>query len=104
VTPVTKPLNVAFTYFARAFVAGALVSGTRRTNVIPATYVLLPVWYVGAPEIANAACALIAITRLLFVNGPNDRPEISSVPITVAVIVTVGWLGALVANVIWKLR
>ena len=31
---------------------------------------------------------------MLFVNGPNARPEISSVPETVVVIVTVGWLTA----------
>ena len=43
--------------------------------------------------IVNDACALIAITRLL-VKGPNARPEISSVPVTVVVIVTVGWLAA----------
>jgi hypothetical protein len=45
------------------------------------------------PVIAKAACALIAMTMLL-VKGPNARAEISSVPRTVAVIVTVGWLAA----------
>ena len=43
--------------------------------------------------IVSNACALIAITRLL-VRGPIARPEISSVPVTVVVIETVGWLGA----------
>jgi hypothetical protein len=61
----------------------------------------LPLKYVGAPVIVNTACALIAITRLL-VNGPNDRPDISSVPATVVVIVTVGWLAAPVPIVIRK--
>ena len=51
--------------------------------------------------IVNDACALISITRLL-VNGPNARPEISSVPVTVAVIVTDGWLAAPAAIVTSK--
>ena len=84
--------NDAVTDNAFADVAG-LDSETRKTNVVPATYVPLPVWYVGAPVIVNTACAFISITRLL-VSGPNERVEISSVPVTVVVIVTEGWLGA----------
>jgi hypothetical protein len=102
VTPATSPPNVAVTPNARAFVAGVLVSGTRRTNVIPATYVLLPVWYVGAPEIANAACALIVTLNAVLGPALNARPEISSVPITLAVIDNV-WLVTLVPIVIKKL-
>src|SRR5271157_2412991 len=77
-----------------------LFKDTRTANVIPATYVPLPLWYVTL-VIDNAACALIAITKLL-VSGPNARFEISSNPFTVVVIVTVGWLGALVWSVIKK--
>jgi hypothetical protein len=73
--------------------AAGLFNATRTTNVVPAMYVLLPVWYVGAPVIVKAACALIAMTRLL-VSGLNARLEISSEPPTVVVIVTVGWLAA----------
>ena len=97
VTPATSPANAAVTESAFADVA-VLFNATRTTNVVPATYVPLPVRYVGAPVIVSNACALIAITRLL-VNGPNERPEISSVPVTVVVIVTVGWLAAPVATV-----
>ena len=92
VTPATKPLNAAVTVKAFADAAG-LFNATRTTNVVPATYVPLPVWNVGAPVIVNNACALIAMTMLL-VSGLNTRPEISSVPPTVVVIVTVGWLAA----------
>ena len=88
VTPATKPLNTAVTVNAFAFVAGLFVSETRKIKVVPAIYVPLPVWYVGVPEIANAACALIAMTTL-FVTGPSALPEISSVPVTDVVIVTV---------------
>jgi len=100
VTPATSPANAAVTESAFADVAG-LFNATRTTNVFPATYVPLPVWYAGAPVIVNDACALIAITRLL-VKGPNARPEISSVPVTVAVIVTAGWLAAPAAIVTSK--
>ncbi len=48
--------------------------------------------------IAKTACAFIA-TATLLVNGPNERLEISSVPVIDTVIVTVGWLGALVSTV-----
>jgi len=46
--------NDAVTASAFAAVAG-LFNATRTTNVVPATYVPLPVWYVGAPVIVNAA-------------------------------------------------
>jgi hypothetical protein len=68
--------NDAVTVSAFADAAG-LFNETRTTNVVPATYVLLPVRYVGAPVIVNAACALIAMTTSLVI-GPNNRPEISS--------------------------
>ena len=100
VTPATNPPNAAVTVNAFADVAG-LLSETRTTNVVPATYVPLPVWYAGAPVIVNAACALIAMTILVAI-GPNARLEISSVPATVVVIVTVGWLVALVLIVTSK--
>jgi len=48
---------------------------------------------VGALVIVKVACALIAMTTLLVI-GPKARFEISSVPDTVVVIVTVGWLAA----------
>jgi len=98
--PVAPPnVNGAFTEFAFADAAG-LFNATRITNVIPAANVPLPLKYVKLVMV-NAACALIAMTRLL-VNGPNTRPEISSVPDTVVVIVTDGWLGALESIVIKK--
>src|SRR5271157_6177340 len=86
VTPDTKPLSVAFTNFALAFVAGLFVSGTRKTNVMPATYVPFPVWHVGAPLIASAACALMVSLNAALGPALNARPEISSVPNTFAVI------------------
>ena len=43
VTPATSPLNVAVTVCAFAFVAGLFVNDTRKTKVVPATYVPLPV-------------------------------------------------------------
>jgi hypothetical protein len=90
--PVAPPnVTGAVTVSALADAAG-LLNVTRATNVCPATYVPLPL-IATKLVIVNAACALIAITRFL-VNGPNDRPEYSSVPVTVDVIVTVGWLGA----------
>ena len=101
VTPATSPLNDAVTVNAFAEVAG-LLNETRTTNIVPATYVPLPAWNVGAPVIVNAACALIAMTRLL-VGGFNARLVISSVPDTVVVIVTVGWLAAPASIVIKKL-
>ncbi len=73
---------------------------TRTTTVMPATYVPLPLM-AKKLVIASAACALIA-TATLLVNGPNARFETSSVPRTVAVIVTVGWLGAPAVTVIRK--
>jgi len=94
--------NAAVTVSAFADAAG-LFNDTRTTNVVPATYVPLPVWYAGAPVIVKAACALIAITRLL-VNGPSARFEISSVPLAVAVMVTVGWLAAPASIVTSKSR
>src|SRR5271157_4082427 len=100
VTPPAKPLNDAVTLNALAFVAGLFVNGTRTTNVMPATYVPLPVWHVGV-LIASAACALIAIPRVL-VNGPSNRPEISSAPDTVVLIVTVKLVGATAVIVIKK--
>ena len=84
--------NAAVTESAFADVA-VLFNDTRTTNVVPATYVPLPVRYAGAPVIVSNACALMVITRLL-VSGPNARPEISSVPVTFVVIVTEGWLAA----------
>jgi hypothetical protein len=99
--PVAPPkFNAAVTVCAFADAAG-LFNETRTTNVVPATYVPLPVWYVGAPVIVNAACALIVINKL-FVSGPNNRLEISSVPDTVVVIVTDGWLIAPTAIVTRK--
>ncbi len=100
VTPATSPPKIAVTVNAFADNAG-LLKGTRITNVMPATYVPLPVRYVGAPDIANAACALIAMTRGL-VSGPNARLVISSVPVTFVVIVIDGWLGAPTSMVIKK--
>jgi len=88
VTPATSPLNVAVTVCAFAFVTGLFVNETRTTKVVPATYVPLPLCKVKL-VIDNAACALIAINRLLVI-GPNGRIVISSVPVTVAVIVTAG--------------
>jgi hypothetical protein len=99
VTPDARPLNDAVTVSAIADAAG-LLNATRTTKVMPATYVPLPLVYVKL-VIANAACALIAITKLL-VSGPSDLPDISSVPDTVVVIVTVGWLGAPAVIVIKK--
>ena len=55
VTPDANPLSVAVTDCAFAFVAGLFVNDTRKTKVVPATYVPLPVWNVGAPVIAKAA-------------------------------------------------
>src|SRR5271157_4297289 len=86
VTPDTKPLNDAVTPNALAFVAGLFVSGTRKTNVMPATYVPFPVWHVGAPLIASAACALMVTLKAGLGTVLNARPEISSVPNTLAVI------------------
>jgi len=87
VTPDTRPPIDAVTATAFAEVAG-LLSVTRTTNVVPATYVPLPLCNVKL-VIVKAACALIAMTRLL-VSGPNARLEYSSIPVTVVVIVTVG--------------
>ncbi len=92
VTRATNPDNVTVTACAFADAAG-LFNDTRTTSVVPATYVPLPVWRVGAPVIVNNACALIAMPIML-VSGPNARAEISSVPRAVAVIVTDGWLDA----------
>ncbi len=97
--PVTRPLNDAVTANAFAEAAGLLI-GTRRTNVVPAIYVPLPLC-VSTPEIVSIACALIAMAMLL-VCGPNARPEISSVPVTVVMIVTAGWLAAFVSIVTIK--
>src|SRR5271157_1209392 len=102
VTPATRPPNDAVTENAFAFVAGLLVNETRTTNVIPAIYVPVPVMYVGAPVIVNAARALIAITIVFNPVALNARDEISSVPVTVVVIVTVGWLTAPTAIVTLK--
>jgi len=101
VTPATSPLNVAVTVCAFAFVTGLFVNETRKTKVVPAIYVPLPVWNVGAPVMAKIACAFIEITKLL-VSGPSSRLVISSVPVTAVVIVAVGWLGAFEAIVIKK--
>jgi hypothetical protein len=91
--PVAPPkFNDAVTVNAFADAAG-LFNDTRTTKVVPAMYVPLPVCRVGAPVMVSTACALIAMTRLLVI-GPSNRPEISSVPFTVVVIVTVGWLAA----------
>ena len=100
VTPATSPPKAAVTVNAFADAAG-LLNETRTTNVIPATYVPFPVRYVGAPVIASAACALIAMIKLL-VGGFSARLVISSVPDTVVVIVTVGWLDAPASIVIKK--
>src|SRR5271157_3344802 len=100
VTPDTKPLNDAVTPNALAFVAGLFVSGTRKTNVMPATYVPFPVWYVGV-LIASAACALMVTLNAALGPVLNARPEISSVPTTVAVIDNV-WVVTLVEIVIRK--
>ncbi len=99
VTPATSPLNVAVTVFAFAEVAG-FDNETRTVNVVPATYVPLPLSTVN-PVIVNAACALIPTTALL-VNGPSALLEISSVPVTVAVIVIDGCVGAPDVTVINK--
>src|SRR5271157_1841024 len=85
VTPPTKPLSVAFTNFALAFVAGLFVSGTRSTNVMPATYVPLPVWNVGV-LIANNACALMVTLNAALGPTLNARAVISSLPVADAVI------------------
>ncbi len=92
VTSATRPPNDAVTANAFALVIGLLDKGTRIVKVVPAMYVPLPDC-IGAPVIVNAACALIAMIRLL-VGGLNARPVISSDPVTVVVIVTIGWLTA----------
>jgi len=98
--PVAPPNDKgAVTVSALANVAG-LFNATRTTNVVPATYVPFPLNAVKL-VIASAACALIATTALL-ASGPSARPEISSAPLTVAVIVTEGWLGAPTVTVIKK--
>ncbi len=51
--------------------------------------------------IVNSACDLTAMT-VLFIIGPNGRFEISSVPVTVVVIVTEGWLAVPAGIVIKK--
>ena len=81
--------------------ADGLSNEIRTTNVVPATYVPFPVWRVGAPVIVKIACALITMPRFL-VSGPNALLDISSVPDTVAVMVTAGWLTAPVAIVTRK--
>jgi hypothetical protein len=90
--PVAPPKDSgAVTVSAFADAAG-LDSDTLTTNDVPATYVPLPL-NAKTLVIDSAACALIATTTLL-VSGPRDRLDISSVPFTVVVIVTDGWLGA----------
>src|SRR5271157_2958774 len=101
VTPPAKPLNDAVTLNALAFVVGLFVRETRTTNVMPATYVPLPVCKVGEPVIASAACALIVMLNGLLGPALNARPEISSVPITDAVIDS-DWLVTPVPIVIKK--
>jgi len=98
--PVAPPnVTGAVTVIAFADAAG-LLNDTRITKLVPATYVPVPLKAVKL-VIVNDACALIAMTTLLVI-GPNDRPEYSSVPATVVVIVTVGWLGAPASIVIRK--
>jgi len=86
VTPATSPLNVAVTVCAFAFVAGLFVNETRKTKVVPATYVPFPVWTVGAPLIANAACALMVMPNEALGPALSARAVISSLPVTDAVI------------------
>jgi hypothetical protein len=85
---------------AFADVAG-LFNATRTTNVVPAMYVLLPVWYVGAPVIVKVACALMFTFNALLGPALNTRAEISSLPETVAVIES-AWLVVPAAMVIRK--
>jgi len=85
VTPDMSPANTAVTVCAFADVAG-LFSDTRNTNVVPATYVPLPVWYAGAPVIVNDACALMSMFNATLGPALNARAVISSLPETVAVI------------------
>ena len=92
VTPATSPPSVAVTVNAFAFVAG-LLNDTRTTNVVPATYVPLPVLKVGAPVIVNAACALMVMFNAALGPALSARLDISSVPVTDAVIDN-DWLAA----------
>ena len=85
---------------AFADVAG-LFNETRTTNVVPATYVLLPVLYVGAPVIVNAACALMVMLNALLGPALSARTEISSLPEIDAVIDS-AWLAVPAVIVIRK--
>jgi len=58
--PATRPLNATVTAFAFADAAG-LFNATRKTNVVPATYVPLPVRNVGSTGDRQGACALMAM-------------------------------------------
>ncbi len=86
VTPATSPANAAVTVNANADVAG-LDNATRTTNVVPATYIPVPVnqerlW------IDNAACALMLTLNALLGPALSVRFVISSLPVTVAVMLT----------------
>src|SRR5512137_1549711 len=85
VTPATSPPNVAVTESAFADAAG-LFNETRSTNVVPAIYVSLPVRYVGAPVIVKVACVLTLMLNALLGPALNPRADISSLPVTDAVI------------------
>ena len=100
-TPAWRPLKVAVTVCAFAFVAGLFVNETRKTKVVPATYVPFPVWHVGAPAIARIACALIFIFNAALGPALSTRAVISSLPKTEAVIDN-AWLEVPAVRVIKK--
>jgi hypothetical protein len=99
VTPATSPLNVAMTVSAFADAAG-LFNETRKTNVMPATYVPLPVFHVKL-EICKFARALMLMFNALLGPALNARAEISSVPVTDTLIES-AWLAVPAAIVIRK--
>ena len=60
------------------------------------------IWFAWGGGSGQKPFASDAGEMLLAQSGPNARPEYSSMPVTVVVIVTVGWLGAIAAIVTRK--